>query len=104
MHPLKKEFQELFKKSGWSQAETARRLDLTRGGVNGIITGPAVPSKAAIKLFRYELGQLDGKGSNYRSALEKIDRLPPESRDRILEVLNELVDAALSAYAAKVKK
>ena len=43
--PLKKEFIQLFKLSGWTQAEVARQLELTRGGVNGIITGRTVPKK-----------------------------------------------------------
>ena len=50
--PLKKEFIQLFKLSGWTQAEVARQLELTRGGVNGIITGRTVPSHATVKLFR----------------------------------------------------
>src|SRR5947207_4546725 len=50
--PLKKEFIQLFKVSGWTQAEVARQLELTRGGVNGIITGKTVPSQATVKLFR----------------------------------------------------
>lgn len=50
--PLKKEFIQLFKLSGWTQAEVARQLELTRGGVNGIITGRTIPSHATVKLFR----------------------------------------------------
>src|SRR5882762_6848394 len=50
--PLKKEFIELFQSSGWTQAEVARQLELTRGGVNGIITGRTVPSQATVKLFK----------------------------------------------------
>src|SRR5437764_13403215 len=50
--PLKKEFLQLFESSGWTQAEVARQLELTRGGVNGIITGRTVPSHATVKLFK----------------------------------------------------
>jgi len=50
--PLKREFINLFKASGWTQAEVARQLELTRGGVNGIITGSTVPSQATLKLFK----------------------------------------------------
>ena len=52
MHPLKKEFLNLFEASGWSQAEVARKLEMTRGGINGIVTGETVPSVATVKLFR----------------------------------------------------
>src|SRR5258708_7191509 len=51
-NPLKKEFLELFESSGWTQAEVARQLELTRGGVNGIITGRTVLSNATVKLFK----------------------------------------------------
>lgn len=51
MSTLKRDFIELAKASGWSQAEIARQLELTRGGVNGIITGTKEPSKAMVRLL-----------------------------------------------------
>jgi transcriptional regulator with XRE-family HTH domain len=48
MNTLKQRFIELFKASGWTQAETARRMDMTRGGVNGVVTGPNAPSAASV--------------------------------------------------------
>jgi len=54
---LKAEFKRLFEASGWSQAEAARQLDLTRGGVNGIVTGPNSVSEATVRLFRYVLAE-----------------------------------------------
>jgi hypothetical protein len=51
----------------------ARQLELTRGGVNGIITGPTVPSLATVKLFhlilRSRIG--DAKGAETASLGEK---------------------------------
>lgn len=41
----------MFESTGWSQAEAARRMDMTRGGINGIITGPTIPSAASVKLL-----------------------------------------------------
>jgi transcriptional regulator with XRE-family HTH domain len=64
MDPLKREFIELFEASGWSQAELGRRIDMTRGGVNGIITGDAVPSMAAVRLFRLVLAQVNPKAAS----------------------------------------
>jgi transcriptional regulator with XRE-family HTH domain len=46
---LKKRFIELYEASGWSQAEIARRMDMTRGGINGIITGPTNPTAGTVK-------------------------------------------------------
>lgn len=48
---LKRRFIELFHASGWSQAETARRMDMTRGGINGIVTGPTVPSPGTVRFL-----------------------------------------------------
>ncbi len=48
---LKRRFIELFQASGWSQAETARRMDMTRGGINGIVTGPTVPSPGTVRFL-----------------------------------------------------
>ena len=53
--PSKAEFVKLFARSGWSQAEAARHLDLTRGGMHGIIRGDTVPSRGLLKLFRLVL-------------------------------------------------
>jgi len=41
---LTRRFIELFHASGWSQVEMARRMDRRRGGSNGIVTGPALPT------------------------------------------------------------
>ena len=49
MDPLKQRFIELWKASKWSQAELGRRMDMTRGGINGIITGDTIPDKRTVK-------------------------------------------------------
>lgn len=49
---LKKEFIDLFKRSGWSQAEAARQLEVERATINGIVTGPKDPSETLFKLMR----------------------------------------------------
>lgn len=55
MNALKREFIELARRSGWSQAEIARKLKYSRGGVNGIITGPHNPSEPLLELFRLKV-------------------------------------------------
>lgn len=52
---LKQEFLALFAASGWTQAEAARRLELTRGGFNGLVSGQTTPSPATVKLFKLVL-------------------------------------------------
>jgi hypothetical protein len=55
MNPQKERFIELFKSTGWSQAETARQMDMTRGGVNGIVTGPTLPSSQTVRFMEMML-------------------------------------------------
>ncbi len=52
MYPANREFVGLMNAAGWSQAETARKLALTRGGVNGIVKGRTKPSEGTLKLFK----------------------------------------------------
>jgi transcriptional regulator with XRE-family HTH domain len=55
LHPLKKQFNDLVAASGLSQAEIARLINMTRGGVNGIVTGESVPSVATVQLLKLAL-------------------------------------------------
>jgi transcriptional regulator with XRE-family HTH domain len=48
---LKQRFIELYNASGWKQAELARRMDKTRGGINGIITGDTSPDPSSVKML-----------------------------------------------------
>ena len=98
MHPRKQEFISLLKSSGWSQAEAARRLDLTRGGLNGIVTGPTKPSSTLLKLFRLLL-QIDGAGGT------KPQENPPASGVSELQAELQRLDeqvAAVKRAAAKL--
>lgn len=105
MHPLKREFIDLYKKSGWSQAEAARQLELTRGGVNGIITGQTVPSLATVKLFRLILESHGGSRPRTiapsvqaedwaEPLLEELRNLEEGPRSRLVLALREVVRAA----------
>ena len=103
--PLKKEFIQLFKLSGWTQAEVARQLELTRGGVNGIITGRTVPSHATVKLFRLILMSEKpevmsaaarpvtlqyAEESWLRELLEEMRRVAPAHRQRLISALKSV--------------
>src|ERR1041384_3086076 len=99
--PLKKEFIQLYERSGWSQAEVARQLELTRGGVNGIITGPTVPSLATVKLFRLILGATSTPAGAKGAALgaegwaepllEELRKLDIDRRGRVIAALRQLL-------------
>src|SRR5437764_11309915 len=99
--PLKKEFIQLFKVSGWTQAEVARQLELTRGGVNGIITGPTVPSLATVKLFQLILASREGGEKSKTVAageedwaeplLKELRQVEEGRRAELVAVLGEVV-------------
>jgi Helix-turn-helix len=56
----RREFFELFKRSGWTQAETARELGgVSRANINGIITGEQTPGAALLDLFRVRVEQIE---------------------------------------------
>jgi transcriptional regulator with XRE-family HTH domain len=81
LSPLKSRFIELFKASRLSQAELARRMKWTRGGVNGVVKQNQEPSEAAVKLLEMILmdsgvplapGQLRESEVQYQSELERL--------------------------------
>jgi transcriptional regulator with XRE-family HTH domain len=106
-NPLKAEFLQLFEASGWTQAEVARQLELTRGGVNGIITGRTVPSNATLKLFKLILlsekpdavnaarpaSVQHAEESWLRELLEQMRRVAPAHRDRLINALKAVAAA-----------
>jgi transcriptional regulator with XRE-family HTH domain len=55
LNALKREFIALAERSKWSQSEIARKLNMTRGGVNGIVTGEKIPGPRLVELFRVKL-------------------------------------------------
>jgi transcriptional regulator with XRE-family HTH domain len=106
-NPLKAEFLQLFEASGWTQAEVARQLELTRGGVNGIITGGTVPSNATLKLFKLILlsekpeavtaarpaSVQHAEESWLRELLEQMRRVAPGHRERLINALKAVAVA-----------
>ena len=113
MDPKKAQFLELWKRTGWTQAELARRLELSRGGINGIITGTTVPSAGLVKLlqlviFTEKPGLLEAGASelkesmspygpvpksqeeNYGPLILELERLPAAERERILANFTDL--------------
>ncbi len=75
--------------AGWSQAETARRLDLTPGAVSQICNGKTQPRQATLNLLKLTL-------LSNRRTVQRLER-PPSGplADWELELLHPL--RALSA-------
>ena len=101
MKPVKREFLQLASRSGWSQAELARQLELTRGGVHGIVKGKTSPSPGLLKLLKLVLAQekpeaLTGallertRGSGHE-LLSELDHLPEDVRVECVKHITGLV-------------
>lgn len=100
MQALKREFCELARRSGWSQAEIARRLDYTRGGINGIVTGRAVPSRALVQHFRLVLAAerselAEVSSTSYRTASPAV----PVFLREVVEELRQIHSVAPKKFA-----
>jgi transcriptional regulator with XRE-family HTH domain len=114
MHPLKKEFIEMFEASGWSQADIARKLELTPGGVSSIIKGDHIPSMTTVKLFRLILlgekpdvrfpthqskasvlkddGIVSSRPSGWENeVIKELDDLAPDDRSKVIDALKAIV-------------
>lgn len=109
IHPLNAEFVRLLALSGWSQAETARRLHLDPGTISQYISHRTRPSATVLGFFKALLGDpteipgVEGSGlpgiENNRKLeaweeelLNGLRSLEPEKRRRIVRHLQGLVD------------
>lgn len=100
MNDLKSEFIKLAALSKWSQAEIARRLNMTPGGVSGIIKGEKVPGERLLELFRLKLFA-DQPG------LLTAEKYPPPQVERIAGMdppeINAAVDELRDIHATDSK-
>lgn len=58
MDPLNVEFERLLAKSGWTQSESARQLELTPAVITRYLNGETRPSLTTLKLFKLMLGDI----------------------------------------------
>jgi transcriptional regulator with XRE-family HTH domain len=58
MHSKNEEFLALMRQSGWSQAETARRLHISPAAVSQFVNGHSTPGRATLSLMKIVVGQL----------------------------------------------
>jgi transcriptional regulator with XRE-family HTH domain len=101
LKPVKKEFLQLAARSGWSQAELARQLELTRGGVHGIVKGKTSPSAGLLKLLKLVLAQekpdvltdnlLQRTRGSGQELLSELDHLPEHIRVDCVKHVSALV-------------
>lgn len=94
----------LLEASGWSQAEAARQLGMTRGGVNQIVSGRNEPSAQTVRLFKMILagekpeavsaaGSVGGAYLISEDAAEyglKLSRLPAPDAAAVKQIIDRL--------------
>ena len=96
MNALKREFIALAERSKWSQSEIARKLNMTRGGVNGIVTGEKIPGPRLVELFRVKLAaDRPELPPSYPPHLAESAREPDEPE--MLEAVNRLREILANA-------
>lgn len=97
----REEFFELFKRSGWTQAETARELGgVSRANINGIITGKQTPGAALLDLFRVRVEQMEHQ-SGHPNATAKPQDVTPESKvDYLIFELEKLRENVMALERA----
>lgn len=105
MNKLTEEFKDLFKTSGWTQAEAARHLEMTRGGLNGILNGRSNPSPSTLKLLRILVRQQDeefASDSSNQSQEDQVKEGPTLSgwEDHLLSELRRIPEAHARRFAA----
>ncbi len=103
MHPANREFLGLMKAAGWSQAETARKLALTRGGVNGIVKGRTKPSQGTLKLFKLILASeqpeaVSASDLQFKERSSPVESWAEDLIDNLRELSEEDREKMLSAF------
>lgn len=99
---LKQRFKELYEASGWSQAEMARHLEMTRAGVNGIVTGEVNPSAGTVKMLEMILlqaGKLIPPRDMGETAKAHVDEIEAKSGE-----IDSLVDKIMDLREASPEK
>lgn len=104
MSPENVEFIALVKAAGWSPAEAARRLDLTRSATSRYMQGEIKPSAPVLKLLKLIIaneqpGALTSASQLNEEALAKWERevvedlrwLHVEDRERVINVMRVVI-------------
>jgi transcriptional regulator with XRE-family HTH domain len=116
---LNVEFERLLAKSGWTQSECARQLELTPAVITRYLNGETRPSLTTLKLFKLMLGDVSplphaagaDKGSDLRpieqwerDLLSEMRSLHPDVRTALLSGFKRILNVVPKQAAAKSKK
>ena len=114
MDDLTAEFLALMEAAGWSQAEVARRLQISPGAVSQICSGKTVPRLATLNLLKLLVGDpgllarierrhslsLDAPEKQLIKALRELSR---GDRDRLFPLLHQMI-RAVAGHSASPRK
>ena len=119
MDPLKKEFLDLLRLMGWTQAEAARQLCMTSGAVNQIVNPNSTvrPSPTTLRLFklmvaaqrpeRLDAHGLEGKEGPEtsftpaeRRLVDRIRQVNPQDRPMLYAVIHAIITVYSTGAAA----
>ena len=104
LKPKSKRFVRLIQKAGWSQAEAARRLDITPGAVSQICTGRTQPGSATLNLLQLLMRRSDPEPELHSTQtgslipwememLNELRRVPHQKRESLLTAFRLLIHA-----------
>lgn len=97
------EFMRLLEAAGWTQAEAARRLQVTPGAISQICSGRTQPRPSTLNLLRLMVAAETQTGARPVRAkppgpaweadlLEPLRRMAPPERDKLLRVLKPIIE------------
>ncbi|EEF62052.1 helix-turn-helix domain-containing protein [Pedosphaera parvula] len=119
MDPLNIEFERLLAKSGWTQSECARQLELTPAVITRYLNGETRPSLTTLKLFKLMLGDISplpnaagkGKGSDLRpieewerDLLSEMRSLHPDVRATLLSGFKKVLNVVPKQVVGRAKR
>jgi transcriptional regulator with XRE-family HTH domain len=95
-----REFLELMAAAGWSQAEVARQLEITSGGVSQIARGHVTPSPVTLRLLRLLVhgttAASEGAGTvpaYAQGLIRALEEIEPEMREVVIDTALRLAKA-----------
>ena len=104
MPPQVPEFVRLLTAAGWSQAEAARRLQITPGAVSQICSGKTLPRPALLNLLKLLVAPVNPEAfkRHEKAALSRLEpwesellaelrKLPPTQREWVATMIRQMI-------------
>jgi len=111
------QFARLIAAAGWSQAEVARRLQITAGAVSQICSGKTQPRASTLNLLKLLLARekpealalqeragMDGLEAWESDLLEELRKLPEAQRRFLVQMVKQMIKALPSVAHRKSRR